>query len=144
MTLNQAVSRLSWRFSRKGSQTFTEADIQALNRILEYINTTQEKILSENLLFAKLYMAVYKRTIEHYNTSVMDPIPQKELHKFLDRPIEWHYQNFTDYLNIGVLEASAEMGLTVEEATTRKFNVKEVTENLNTQMSLCLTSYSKK
>lgn len=55
MTIEKAFERLYWRFGTKTTFSPNQNDLEALNRIAEYINKlTDEKIL-QHQLFAKLY-----------------------------------------------------------------------------------------
>ena len=42
---------------------------------------------------------VYAQFLEKYKSTIFDDIPRKELHKYLDAPIENIIQRFTDKLN---------------------------------------------
>ena len=135
MKLNKAIERLSWRFGECDNIKPNQTDLNALNEVIEYIADSKKELLSQNLLFAKLYIAVYKRTMEHYDSDVLDPIPQKELHRFLSKPIEWHYENFTEFLN-------QKEWLSENNLVHSPWEVEDVTNNINLQMSECLRKYS--
>jgi len=139
MTLKKAIDRLSWRFGKCKVINPVQEDLDAYNTMLDYIQDSNKEQLSKNLLFAKLYIAVYKRTIEHYNTNILDPIPQKELHKFLDKPIEWHYENFCEFLNQEEWISSGDVDFNV---VTSVWDLEDVTNNLKIQMGECLRKYS--
>lgn len=137
MTLNKAINRLSWRFSKCDNINPVQEDIDSFNTILEYIEESKKEVLSQNLLFAKLYMAVLKRSMQHYDADILNNTPQKELHKFLEKPIEWHYQNFTDYLN-------QESCISSKDCVNLAWTLEDVRNNLNIQMTQCLIKYSEK
>ena len=143
MTLNQAISRLQWRFQKPNPQNFTEIDIKAFNTMLKYINEVNRQTLDQNTLFAKLYVAVFKRTLDHYKCLPDDPIPQKELHRFLDLPLDEHYKRFHEYLNRTLLEkVTAQPGVTPADiANLEKYDLKEIIETLETQMAVCLNRF---
>lgn len=96
--IKKAASRLKWRFRKeKGSfKSFTpnDNDIEALNCILNWINNQKKETLNNNQLFAKLFIYHLTMIIRHYQTTVLDPIPQKELSKLLSYPLEHFYKAF--------------------------------------------------
>ena len=47
----------------------------------------------------KLYILAVSTYIENYNTSIKNPLPVKELHKYLDKPIHFHIAQFCSKLN---------------------------------------------
>jgi len=99
----KAVQRLGWRFSKacKGDGKFyvNGNDIKALNFIAEYVQDQQKRQYIENELFAKLYIKVYQRMIEHFKSDVFDPVPRRELHRILENSLEGIIHEFTQALN---------------------------------------------
>lgn len=101
MTIKTALDRIFWRFQKiKGNDT----DQQALNTIAEFVNDKHKQQLKDNELFAKAYIFMYAHFLKHYDTDIYDAIPQKELHRYLDQPIERIIERFKQRLNERELE----------------------------------------
>ena len=101
--LKKAAERLIWRLKpdEKGEfKSFTpnKNDIESLNCILNWINNQKKDTLKNNQLFAKLYILGLTNIIRHQETTIFDPIPQKELSKILDYPLSSFYKSFTEDL----------------------------------------------
>ena len=79
MEVVKAIKRLAWRFSEatKRNNTFVinQNDLDALNGIAKYIEQTQQQQYIDNQLFAKLFIKVYAKMIEHYNTCLLYTSP---------------------------------------------------------------------
>lgn len=103
MEVIKAIQRLGWRFSEatKNGNMFTvnQNDLDALSGIATYVEQAQNKQFQENELFAKLYIKVYLKMIEHYKTDIFDTEPRRQMIKILETPIENVMQEFTDRLN---------------------------------------------
>ena len=103
MEVVKAIKRLAWRFQEatKNNNTFTinQNDLDALNGIAKYIEQTQKQQYIDNQLFAKLFIKVYAKMIEHYNTDILDPIPRKAMYHILETPMDRILQEFTDEMN---------------------------------------------
>lgn len=144
MTLDKAIKRLSWRFGQCKSINPVKEDLDALNAIILHINQQNNKFLKSHSLFAKLYIRVYKMTLEHYNATIFDDIPQKVLHKFLDKPLENHIEDFTWYLNSSelfkVLDSDNPELKKFKEALVAYEN-DDVRNNLNQMISKCISQY---
>lgn len=65
MKLKEAFSRLGFTISKQNKPNQLDAD--ALNVILENYKKSEEKIIQENLLFAKLYAYFLGKLSSHYN-----------------------------------------------------------------------------
>lgn len=97
MTIKKAVDHFVFKFNTVWK--VTEHDIKALETIMEFVEDKHKKQFNDYQLFAKLYVMVYAQFLERYNTTVFDEIPQKELHRYLEQPLERIIQRFTDKLN---------------------------------------------
>jgi len=95
--IDENIKRLSFTFS-KGNKPNQE-DIKAFNGVVEWINTYKTNVLNNNQLFAKLYILMLKDFIDKFETDIFDPLPQKELSRILDYPLESFYKSFTNSLN---------------------------------------------
>ena len=94
MNLKTAINRITWRL-KNGNQN----DIDALNCVIDYINTQDSDVVNNNLIFAKLFIYNLNQNINHYKASVFDDIPQKELSRILDMPLERFYLSFKQSLD---------------------------------------------
>lgn len=106
MTITKAVQRFVWRF--KNGWNANENDVEALNTIIDFTNNKHNAQLQNNELAFKLYVTAFSWFIDYYKTDVFDPIPQKELHKLLNKPVQPFVKRFTDKLNIRALESVLE------------------------------------
>ena len=95
--IDQNIKRLSFTLSKGNRPNGT--DIEAFNGVVEWINTYKTDVLNNNKLFAKLYILFLNQYIEKFETDIFDPIPQKELSRLLDLPLENYYIAFTKALN---------------------------------------------
>jgi hypothetical protein len=104
MDINKAVQRLGWRFeqaSKRPNHSFiiNQNDIDALKKIDEFVVKDQKKQYQEYELFAKLYINNLTELIEHYNTSIFDPIPRKRIHGILRQSLQELTEKLKDTLN---------------------------------------------
>lgn len=99
----QSVKRLGWRFTEavKKNNTFriNQTDVDAINNIAKYVEQTQAQQFQENELFAKLYILVYAKMIEHYNTDILDDRPRKAMGQLLTKSLEETIEDFRERLN---------------------------------------------
>lgn len=98
MNVEKGLGRFSWRF-KNGNFTPNQNDINALNGIIQWVNDQRKITLNQNHLFAKLYIYYFNEYLDKYQASVFSDIPQKELSKLLDTPLQLFYQAFVDSLN---------------------------------------------
>ena len=97
MTIKRAIEHFSFKF--KNVWKPTQPDVEALNTIIEFVEAKHKKQIQDYQLFAKLYIMVYAQYLERYKTTIFDEIPKKELHKLLDRPLDFFLELFTQRLN---------------------------------------------
>ena len=97
MTTKKALEHFKFKFSKTWKPTKT--DIEALNCLIDYVDKTNKQRFRDNDLFAKLYIMVFAQFIDKYKTDIYDDIPQKELHKLINTPIEAFLVRFTERLN---------------------------------------------
>ena len=155
----KALDRLAWRFGG-GSFTPNENDIKAYNDLAQYVEKQEKKQINNNLLFAKLYIYAYAKLLNHYQTNVFDPIPQKELSKVLKSPIEGLFIRFKDVLNESDMYTHLDSKkfvyghpLTLDEKTKESnlekmqnlpkynsWNLEDVKENLEAQINLVINN----
>lgn len=94
MTFDKAVQRLSWQFSRGVSFKPNQNDVDALNRIFEWITSQKEINLLNQQPFAKLYIERLVREIRENKSTVFNINMQKEVSRVLSMPIELFYEAF--------------------------------------------------
>ena len=173
MTITKALERLSWRFSQRKPFIANQNDINALNQVIEYCDKKQSEQIQNYQLFAKLYVYLYGQFLDYYKTTVFDPIPQKELHKILDKSLWFLIEEFTQTLNESerygfMTEAGVDMNkhpLTVPESDKKQqvaalnkmlqdnknmeifkgqaWSVEDVKENLETQINAAINAFEK-
>ena len=96
MTIKTALERIFWRFQTiNGNIT----DQKALDTLAEFVNDKHAKQLQDNEMFAKVYIFMYSYFLKHYNTDIYDPIPQKELHRYLEQPMHRIAERFQTRVN---------------------------------------------
>jgi len=110
-TIKQAINHFMFKLNPKNNiWKATQKDADAINEIIEFVESKHRQQLNSNELFAKLYITLFGELLKYYNCSVFDPTPQKAINKILDTPIEVIIQKFIDKANI------TETGLQMEEA----------------------------
>lgn len=92
MSIEKAVNRIRWRLNGNGWKA-NENDVEAINKIIEYVNCKEKEQFNSHELFSKLYIHVYADFRRKYAT------PIKELHQLLEQPLSVHIQRFTSKLN---------------------------------------------
>lgn len=159
MTINQAVQRFRWRLTNGWKPN--ETDLEAFNTIVEFVNNQHKNQLPKNELFAKLYIHLYGKLLNHYNATVFDPEPQKELNRILDRPIENIIEDFRQSLNLSELyQVFQEKGIEVKHPILKtdeqkkreaqsitiqelpEWTYEDVKNQLETQINLALNQYA--
>lgn len=136
----EAIKRISWRFSNFKTFNVAPKDIEAWNTIIKVINSQDSENYQNNLLAAKLYIRMLKATLEYYKTDIFDDKPQKALHKALEKPLEWHYKNFTDFLNQQDLYQRIENDTLVDAKNA--FEQQDIERNITILVNECLRRYS--
>ncbi len=104
MDINKAVQRLGWRFDQasKGpdhSYIINKNDLDALKSIDAFVVKNQKEQLQNQELFAKLYINNLTELIEHYNTTIFDPIPRRRIHGILRQSLQELTEKLKDTLN---------------------------------------------
>ena len=98
MILEKALQRLEWRFTN-GTFTPNQKDFDAVNDIITWINNQKSEAINNNHLFAKLYLYELNRLTELHHTTTFDLLPQKELSRLLNTPLELFYEAFYKNFN---------------------------------------------
>lgn len=102
MKIREAIQRIGWRFGGNGNKNpfpVNENDIEAFNALSQYVEETQKQQYEANELFAKLFILVYAKMVEHYKTDILDDIPRKSIYALLKKPLPSIIDDFKDRLN---------------------------------------------
>ena len=94
MKVKEALNRLAFTIQKQNKPNAT--DIEAFNEIVKWISTSNEKIVNDNLLFAKLYLVVLKEFSNHYQSV---DFANKEISKELSKPLGFHIERLKQQLN---------------------------------------------
>jgi hypothetical protein len=94
MTELNALKRLAYTIGNKNKPN--ETDGEAINKIIEWFTLSNEKIVHDNLLFAKLYLVVLK---EFSNVYQSVDFANKEISKELSKPLGFHIEKLKQELN---------------------------------------------
>lgn len=139
MKKKDAIQRLGWRFANHSTFNVNQKDLEAWNTIIELVNSHDTEGYKNNQLFAKAYIGLLKATLEHYKTHIFDNKPQNAIHKYLEKPVQWHIKELTDYLNLSAMYERIENGklLSAENA----FTVEDVEMNIIQMVNECLRKY---
>ena len=139
MTIEKALSRIEWRFTQGKSFLPNEGDAEAYNFIAEFCIKKQGTQLKDNQLFGKLYIFLFKEFLKFYRTDVTDSIPQKELHRILDKKLPLLITEFLDERNQINLERHIEADFPIGKF--KKMEYQEVSENFRTLINGALNSF---
>lgn len=149
-TIKKAINHFAWRF--KNGINPTNNDVKALNNIIDFVNEKHKKQTNDNSLFAKLYVIFYGELLRYYDSTIFSDIPQKELHKLLEKPLDYHVNNFIE------INQTIEFGhqiskehrskhpiqlknLGIEVSQVEKLDFDETKENLIMMINLALNKY---
>jgi hypothetical protein len=147
MNIEQALNRLHWwvipQKDINGNIFFknikpNRTDLEAVNFMIEWVDNQKKQSLKQNQLFAKLYIYVYHKFIQHYETTVFDNVPQSELHRILDKPLDAFFKAFTQQLNDNEAYISINEG---NELKNDVWDLETVTDNLTAQLTEALNRY---
>lgn len=86
------------RESKYSSFKVRESDFKTFLDVVKYIDIQREEKVAKNTLFAKMYIYHLNQLIDTYDTDVLENIPQKELSKLLDTPLDNFFQSFHNKL----------------------------------------------
>jgi hypothetical protein len=123
----KSVTRIFNTFKRLKTQVFKE-DIDALKTISEALNEKHKTNVKDNLLFAKLLALQLCQNLNHYKDM---KIALKVLNNDIQKPLNYHLQFLTTYLNTSELNKFLiSVGLdkdwkTQEELDDQKAKIKE-------------------
>jgi hypothetical protein len=139
MNIEKAIQRLEWRFKNENVKvgeskiTINELDQKAVEFLLEWVNRQKKETLMQNLLFAKIYTYSLKNELIYFKHIL--PATRK-LQEQIEMPIEYHYEQITEILNmIEIEEFAKQKGIIQKNINFRtenenKENKKIIEENL--------------
>lgn len=153
MTITKAINHFEWKLNPKNKQwKATKTDADAYNSILKFVKDKHENQFNNNTLFAKLYVIYYGELLKYFDGTVLDKIPQQELHKELHKPFERIVNEFIDkHQNIEYsLQIPKEhrdkhpkqltkLGLSYKPV--EKMDYQETEDNLKSLINLALNQY---
>lgn len=99
MTIDRALSWFKWRLTNGKQFSPNKKDAEAYNRIAEYVTQSKMEAFQSSELYSRLYIWAFRQFLQHYDAPITNPIPQRELHKVIDKPAAQHVKEFTDFLN---------------------------------------------
>lgn len=131
--IKKAAERLAFRFKQDeigNSTSFrpNRDDVAALETIFGWIDRQKKETISNNTLFAKLYIYFFNQQIRYFETDSLDMICQKELSKLLDTPLDVYYKAFHKELHSSQISKICERA---KKENNSKVDVSEL-ENLYT------------
>ncbi len=97
--LRKSIERLLWRFSKDENEKTKSFypntnDLKALQNITTWIGRQKSETITNNQLFAKLYLYHFTDLMRKYDAIAFDVIIEKELSSLLDRPLESFFKAF--------------------------------------------------
>lgn len=102
--IEKAINRLSWRFKNENIKIneskiiINEADVKAVDFLIEWINQQKKETLKDNYLFAKLFCYAFNNELIYYNGDAK--LSQQKLIEQLKIPVEYHYDTIHNTLNM--------------------------------------------
>jgi hypothetical protein len=124
MTELNAIKRLAYTVGNKNKPN--ETDAEAINKIIEWFNLSNQKIVHENLLFAKLYCLVLKEFSNNYQSV---DFANKEISKELSKPLGLHIEKLKQELNFIELNQYFK-SLNLKPTFNEGLNIDEIRNNI--------------
>ena len=128
-----------------GSFKVQNSDFKLFKDIVRYIELTREEKVSRNTLFAKLFIYNYQQMIHTYNTDCLEDIPQKEISKILNTPLDFFFQAFYNKLHSNWNDSMCEKILKgkdiSKEYVSEKYTLEKVTEVLTEMINEALLRF---
>src|SRR5690606_2760931 len=100
-----------------------EWEKEAFNAVVDYVGEKENKSLADNKHFAKLYIYLFGEFLKHYQCTVFDETPQKELQRILKSPGNLLVTEVMNAMNTGELYRDP-------SGKTAKWEFDEVANNL--------------
>lgn len=103
MTIKDSLQRLGWRFSeaQKKQKGFipNKNDVDAINALIDFYEKTSKDNYNNNELMFKMYIWHRVELMKHYNSDILDMMPQRKLAETLCKPVDVFINRLTSYLN---------------------------------------------
>lgn len=96
--IKKHLDRIKWRISHGGWKA-NQADLDALNGIIEYANNEEERNFRSNPHLAKLYIYLYTDFLRHYDCTVYEPHAEKAILHILKADTATLIENLTYTIN---------------------------------------------
>ncbi len=139
MTPKRALDHFKWKFQNKWKPT--EQDIEAYNTLAEYVVENSKQQIIDNELFAKMYIYMMGFMLVRYDATFFDEIPQKELHKLLNKSTKQILSDVLDIHNINDFEQVVKKN---KIKNHEPMTYKEASENLKIMVNGAINEYSPK
>jgi len=97
MTPEKALAHFKYKLTTIWKPT--EFDLEAYNALVEFVNQKQKQQLTDNQLFAKLFIWSYGQLLKYYKSSIFSKIPKSHLHDILKKSTDQHALEFKEQLN---------------------------------------------
>lgn len=100
--VKQALNRIFWRFGGNGNNNpfpVNQADLDALQELIDYFEQAQKQQFEANQLFAKLYIANMMRIMDVEGSTVFDTTAKRRIGAVLKKPISQLIEELTESLN---------------------------------------------
>ena len=128
MTIDIALHEL-YNLVKNNPET-TPEQVEAINRVVEWINDHKKSHLDNHKLFSKLYILTFNHAIQHYNDIMF---AQKEVHKQLSEPIANHAYWLKETINLKEFNS---------DGAIKKWSQEKVNESINNQISEAINKFS--
>lgn len=140
ISLDKAIWKLKERFKSKKAFLPSKFDKRCLNSIINWINDEKKRSLENNRLFAKLYIYFLNQNIDKFETTVFDDIPQKNLSRLLNMPLDSFYISFKNSFDQNNrLEVLNSLGIEINHLNTNKQD-REKLKNISKEQLIKFTN----
>tara|TARA_R110002051_G_C8769409_1_gene503366 strand:+ start:33088 stop:33555 length:468 start_codon:yes stop_codon:yes gene_type:complete len=143
--VQKAASKLLWRFNSVNGQTKSfnpnKDDIQSLNTLLECVNREKKEKLSQNVLFAKLFIYALTDHLRKFETTIFDKEITKQLSMMLEKPLDVFYKAFEeDLYNNQTKRIELKDGVTIDDFK-RTYTTEFIQMNLDLMITEALNRF---
>ena len=141
MIIEKSIERLLWRFNGKTAFTPNKNDIVAINDVIGFVNQKQNSNIVDNELFARMYIHMLNFMLIRYDATLFDNIPQKELHRILDRPTKQVLENLLETHN------NTELGSAIENNkhdSYKPMTYEQISDIIKSMVNGAINTYSPK
>ena len=136
MTIERSVQRIAEKIQSGNKFKPNTSDLNAMNEIIEFVNLKKIQGAKENELFAKLYIKVYAKMLEHFNASVFDDEPRKAMHQILRMPLNQIVMEFKDKLNKSELYEVLDKSFNSNDPMASDSDAKQLNDKIKSEPQL--------